>query len=410
MLTPEYLSTASDTLLGMMDELNTAIIEDVARKIAKTGKITSTTKKQLEILKESGELTQDVIKQIARVNGVVDKEIEKIFKDAGIQSMKNDAAPLVEAGKEVNQKMTPAMKEFMKAAIAKTQGDVRNLTMTTGATAANLYNTAVNQAYLEASSGAFSYEQAIQRAIKKAAVDGSTVTYPSGHTSSLDVAIRSSVITGLNQTAAKLTEMYSKELGAEYYETTAHAGARPTHAEWQGQVFKIEGSTPDYPNFAEATGYGTAGGLCGVNCRHSFFPFFPGISKPAYSKKDLEEYDAVKHTYRGKNLTEYECTQVQRAHERKIRQYKREIASYLAAIECLDDLDQIADFQKLFQDRSIKLKAREKELESFCKATDRRYESARTQVVAHKDQSGKIVNFGRSQSMKAVWANRKRGK
>lgn len=409
MLTPEYLSTASDTLLGMMDELNTAIIEDVARKIAKTGKITSTTKKQLEILKESGELTEDVIKQIARVNGVVDKEIEKIFNTAGIQSMKNDAAPLVKAGKEVNQKMTPAMKEFMKAAIAKTQGDVRNLTMTTGATAANLYNTAVNQAYLEASSGAFSYEQAIQRAIKKAAVDGSTVTYPSGHTSSLDVAIRSSVITGLNQTAAKLTEMYSKELGAEYYETTAHAGARPTHAEWQGRVFKIEGSTPDYPNFAEATGYGTAGGLCGVNCRHSFFPFFPGISSPAYSKKDLAEYDAVKHTYRGKNLTEYECTQVQRAHERKIRQYKREIASYLAAIECFDDPEQIAEYQRLFQDRSVKLKAREKELKKFCNATDRRYESARTQVVAHKDQSGRIVNFGRSQSMKAVWANRKRG-
>lgn len=410
MLTPEYLSVASDTLLGMMDELNIAIIEDVARRIAKTGKITSQTKKQLYILKESGELMQDVIEQIARINGVVNSEIDKIFKDGGIQSMKNDAAPLVKAGKKVSNKMTPAMQEFLNAAIVKTKGDVKNLTMTTGATAANLYNKAVNQAYIEASSGAFSYEQAIQRAVKKAAVDGSTVTYTSGHTTSLDAAVRSSVITGLNQTAAKLTEMYSKELGAEYYETTAHAGARPSHQDWQGQIFKIEGSTPEYPNFEEATGYGTAGGLCGVNCRHSFFPFFPGISTPGYSKKDLSEYEAVRHTYRGKSLTEYECTQVQRRYERKIREDKREIASYLAAIEATDDQDQIATYRKAFEDRSVKLKAREKELKAFCKQTDRRYESARTQVVAYKDKSGKIVNFGRSQSMKAVWANRKRGK
>lgn len=410
MLTPEYLSTASDILLGMMDELNTAIIEDVARRIAKTGKITSQSRKHLEILKESGRLTQDVIEQIARVNGVVNKEIEKIFKEGGAQSMKNDVAPLVKAGKNVSQKMTPAMKEFLEAAIVKTKGDVKNLTMTTGATAANLYNTAVNQAYMEASSGAFSYEQAIQRAIKKAAVDGSTVTYPSGHTTSLDAAIRSSVITGLNQTAAKLTEMYSKELGAEYYETTAHAGARPSHQDWQGRVFKIEGSTPEYPNFEESTGYGTAGGLCGVNCRHSFFPFFPGISSPGYSKQDLAEYEAVRYTYKGNTLTEYECTQVQRRYERKIREDKREIASYLVAIEATDDQNQIAAYRKAFEGRSVRLKAREKELKSFCKQTDRRYESARTQVVAYKDKSGRIVNFGRSQSMKAVWANRKRGK
>lgn len=61
-----------------------------------------------------------------------------------------------------------------------------------------------------------------------------------------------------------------------------------------------------------------------------------------------------------------------------------------------------------FVEESVKLKAKEKELKEFCKQTNRSVDSARTQVVAYKDENGKIVNFGRSTSQKAVWANKKR--
>ena len=30
----------------------------------------------------------------------------------------------------------------------------------------------------------------------------------------------------------------------------------------------------EYPDFIETTGYGEVDGLCGVNCRHSFSPFY----------------------------------------------------------------------------------------------------------------------------------------
>ena len=60
-----------------------------------------------------------------------------------------------------------------------------------------------------------------------------------------------------------------------------------------------------------------------------------------------------------------------------------------------------------FAAESVKLKKIEAEMKDFCKQTGRPVDSARTQVYAVKDDSGRIVNFGRSVSQKAVCANKK---
>ena len=53
MLTPEYLNSFSSGYLGMCDVLNEQIIRDVARRIAKTGRITPTAEWQLKQAKQS---------------------------------------------------------------------------------------------------------------------------------------------------------------------------------------------------------------------------------------------------------------------------------------------------------------------------------------------------------------------
>lgn len=408
MLTPEYLNECADYLLGMYDALNESLVEDIARRIVKTGRMTDSAKWQTKQLRESGMLLEDIIKEVARVSGKTQAEIRRIFKDSAQHGVRYDADPLIKAGYDVELKLSPAMAQVLDAAVAKTEGDIKNLTMTTGSTAQGLYIEVTNNAYMKVTSGGFSYTEAIRQAIRDAAADGGYVLYRNNSRSQLDVAIRRSVLTGVNQTAGKLTELYAKDMGAEYYETSAHAGARPTHAVWQGRVFKIDGSTPDYPNFVESTGYGTGAGLCGWNCRHSFYPFWPGISKPAYTKEKLEWYEAKRFRYQGQKLTDYECSQIQRGLERKIREYKRILASYDAAIKETGSEEMEKCLREGFAEESVKLKAKEKELKEFCKQTNRSVDSARTQVVAYKDENGKIVNFGRSTAQKAVWANKKR--
>lgn len=50
---------------------------------------------------------------------------------------------------------------------------------------------------------------------------------------------------------------------------------------------------------------------------------------------------------------------------------------------------------------AVDLKRKEAELKHFCKATDRRVDTTRSQVHAIKDASGKIVGFNRSSAQRA---------
>lgn len=409
MLTPEYLNSFTDGYLGMCDILNEQIAKDVARRIAKTGKITPSAEWQLKQAQQSGALMDDVAKDVSKLTDRSEEEIIAMFRDAGIEGMMNDASPLLEAGKIKKSEivLSGAMKRTMEAAAEKCKGDISNLTLTTAAATQQQFIQALNEAYMKVTSGAFSYQEAIRQALRITAKTGAYVLYDSGYQSKIDVAIRTAVLTGVNQTAGKLTELYSADLGAEYYETTAHPGARPSHAVWQGRICKIDGSTPDYPNFAEFTGYGTGAGLCGWNCRHSFYPYWPGISKPAYTKADLNEYKRAKFKYNGERLTEYECMQKQREYERSIREYKRILASYDSYMSEAKDESTVMYLREEFVKESVKLKEKERQMKEFCRQTNRRAKSERTQVTAVLDKNGNLVSFNRSVSGKAVWAAKK---
>lgn len=82
-----------------------------------------------------------------------------------------------------------------------------------------------------------------------------------------------------------------EEMDCEFVEVTAREGARPTHAVWQGRVYHRGGAVVHdgerYEDFEAATGYGTGPGLCGWNCRHNFYPFYPGVSVRNYTDERL---------------------------------------------------------------------------------------------------------------------------
>lgn len=407
MLTPEYLAVFADGYLGMVDVLNEQIVRDISRRMMKTGKVTGTAKWQIRQAQQSGKLLDDIVKDISKFTSYSDKQIRIMFKEAGVVSLSNDASPLVKAGIVRKATLSQNMSELLVANAKKTVGDVNNLTLTTAAKSQQLFIQSLNEAMLQVQSGAFSYQEALKMAIRKAAKSGGKVLYSSGSQTSLDAAMRMALLTGINQTAASMTELYASEMDAEYYETSAHAGARPSHTVWQGRIFKIDGSTAEYPNFEDSTGYGTAGGLCGVNCRHSFHPYWPGISEPAYTKNMLLDYDRPKYKYNGNLLTEYESNQLMRQMERSIRESKRTLVGYDSAMKNAEDVETENSMKEAFQEESVKLKQKEKKLKDFCSETGKSIDTARTQVYAVKDDYGNVVGYGRSTSMKAVWANRK---
>ena len=96
-----------------------------------------------------------------------------------------------------------------------------------------------------------------------------------------------------------------------------------------------------------STGYGQAWGLCGPNCRHSFYPFFEGISENAYDRATLAELNGQRVTYGGQEMSLYEASQKQRGIERHIRLWKRKKAAVEAAsLNSTPETEAVAYYQK----------------------------------------------------------------
>ena len=325
MLTPEYLDKLPDRVVELYSELEIRILEDMSRRIVKMEQFTDTALWQLWKLEQIGAEREFILSQLQRMTGKTQGEINALLEDASEETLLYDdriyrAADL----NPVAVAKSKPLQQVIAAGLKKTMRLFENLTGTTANTATRQFENTLDNAYMDVVSGAFSYQEAIRRAVKTLAGSGiDAIQYPTGHVDKMDVAVRRAVLTGVNQTAAQMQTARMEEMGCDLVETTAHAGARPSHAEWQGKVFSRSGTSKKYPPFSQ-TGYGTGPGLCGWNCRHSFFPYFEGLSKKTYNHKELTELNRKHLSYNGDLLTDYEASQIQRSMERNIRRWKRE--------------------------------------------------------------------------------------
>ena len=135
-----------------------------------------------------------------------------------------------------------------------------------------------------------------------------------------------------------------------------------------------------------ASGFWGAG-LCGWNCRHTFFAVFPELGDPpAWTRDQLEELNARNIEYNGNQYTRYEINQMQRARERNVRRWKKR---YLAETEAGVDttaLTKATVYEKIVDART--------QLSNTYVSTGGHVDSARVSVP----------KFGRSEGSKAAWA------
>lgn len=400
MLTPEYLDDCTDKILEIYEELQTAIIADMIRRIILMGEISESTAYQMLVYEEAGGMYHNALQIIGKYTNSGDKLLKELFEDAGAHAVLYDDKIYKAAGlNPLSLTLSPSLLQILTAGYEKTKGDLHNMTMTTALSSQRAFTHACNTTYHRVSSGAFSYTEAIKRAVRDLSKQGiTTAHYPTGHADKIDVAVRRAVLTGVNQTAAQVQIRKAEELGCDLVETTAHGGARPEHEVWQGKVFSLSGKSKKYQSFKENTGYGTGEGLCGWNCRHNFHPFFDGLSFSAYSDIDLEEMQNKRYEYNGQSLTNYEVTQIQRRYERQIRDVKRELAGYSAAEKAAVDSEMAKAMKETFDRKAVILKNREAKLTDFLKQTGFDRQKDREQVYG----------FGRSEASKATWANKKR--
>ena len=384
MLPPSTLDQMPDAFVQLWQQVEDDILRDVARRIGKMDKVTAAANWQLWRYQQTEALRNDVVKLLAKYTGKSETAIRKLLLQAATEAMEREDAIYYHYDMEPTPfEESAALNNLLDAGARQTCGTWQNITATTANTVTGAFERTLDAAWLKVSTGAFDYKTAVKQAVDSLADDMPMVTYPSGHKDSIEVAARRAVLTGVNQTTGKLQVARMDEMGCEFVETTAHGGARPSHAEWQGRRFHRGGAVDykgrHYPDFEAATGYGTGAGLCGWNCRHTFFAVFPELGDPPqWTQEQLQELNTRNIEYNGKKYTAYEISQMQRARERNVRRWKkRYLAEDAAGLDATDS--------------AVRLKAARQSLAEFAQATGGRVDSARVSVP----------KFGRSEASRA---------
>lgn len=233
----------------------------------------------------------------------------------------------------IEYKNNAELQQLVSAIKQQTKNEIRNITQTTGfmvnmngkkvyTPASQYLHDKLDKAAYEVLTGSFSYDKSIKDTVKELADGGiRSIDYANGRSINTVTAVRMCVVTGVNQVVGHITQSNAEKLETEYFEISWHGTARPSHQVWQGRVFSKK-------ELEETCGLGTPGGLLGVNCYHSYYPFIPGISKRTYTDEQLEQMQAdenIKIKFGDKEYTKYEATQRMRKMEAQMRTQRKTI-------------------------------------------------------------------------------------
>jgi len=327
MLDDRILFSLETEINRIYSEVETEFVSAIARELARGSSASvSPIAWRTEKLRQMGRLEGKLTTLLQKRSRAITPEIEKAVFSAMLSAGEADDSILkqiasikaqVDAGTFIPTSKSSVFEQLAASAIANAKTGM-NLTNTGALQAVSqMWTGAVNDAYVRTLTGSMSLDQAVKRSIRTIGKQGAYVNYISANgkqtRNTLEVAIRRDVVTSVNQAAAEVTMGRCDENELDLVEVTSHAGSRPEHAQWQGKVYSLHGKTAGYQLLAIATGYGEVDGLCGVNCRHSFYPYYPGLSKQ-------NENDTTKR----ENENIYQNTQKQRALESNIRKAKRE--------------------------------------------------------------------------------------
>lgn len=325
----EYKEKLSGKIAKTYSDLEMRIMEDIVRRIKKTGEITSTADWQINRLRILGNSSEDIEKMIKEaLNASYPEMFELYDRVIDWEYVRNK-----DIYEQINAEFIPyeeneQLQQITNALIQQTDADLQNITQSLGfyldygggkpvlTPLAEVYQKYLDAACMDIVSGTFDYNSVLRRVVTQLTNSGlRQIDYASGRGNRVDVAARRAVMTGITQLTGKISDMNAEKLGTEYFEVAWHAGARPTHAVWQGRVWSKE-------QLVTVCGLGAVTGLEGVNCYHERYPFIPGISERNWTDEWLEKKNQEENTpkeFKGKQYTVYEAKQRQRQMETAMR-------------------------------------------------------------------------------------------
>lgn len=376
-MTPIQIQELSQKLIDMYIDMETQLLDNIAKKIGKDKKLFTTIDKnnitdwQLQRLKDIDGLTKENIKIIAKATKKAPDEIERIFEEA----LKDNPDKLlikkaIEKGLLNNVSDKQIIQNALLIASEATKNTFNEVNNNVLKGTKEAYTRTINKVSTNVISGIQTSQQATVMAVKEMVRSGLTgFTMNNGAEWSPEAYTSMVIKSNVKNTINEVQDKRIREAGGNYIEINSYSGARPLCSLDQGRVFSLNGDTTPIKDIHgnvinvrswESSTYGEPAGILGINCGHQKFMFVPELS--SYNRKPInaKENDKV-----------YEEKQQQRFIERSIRSAKREKSA----------LENVGADNLSIATANDKVKARQEQMRDFINETNRTRRYANEKIV-----------------------------
>lgn len=318
MLSERQLEAMLEVFRKRMQGVTEEYLTRMGEHLRDIGQLTASDVNRIVEMKRLNANIEQIKREIAKAARMSLDDVEKLFKVIAESDLRfankvyaSDHNPAIKAN--------PALERILKAQAKITKQELANLSQTT--ILSDGYREAIDVAVQTVQGGITDYGAAIRRAMKNAASEGLRVQYPnSGLTRRLDSAVRQNVLDGVRAVNQDIMRQVGKEFDADGIELSAHNLCAEDHLPYQGTQMSIKEFERLQNRLDRPFGL--------WNCHHSWHYIILGVSEPAYTPEQLEEFKRNSReeiTIDGVTKTRYEWTQEQRRIETAIR-YQKDIA------------------------------------------------------------------------------------
>lgn len=351
MLSDNAINNLVQPIITRQEAINTYVISKIAESVREIGSISKEDINRMKILVQHGVDIRQMNAELARQSNLQVRDIKSMIKQVAKQTH-IDAKPLYDYRHRrfIPYEKNTKLQRLVSVIANRTASTYENISNSraTGFLIRDLknpgslkfqpigdtYRTILDEAIQASQSGVVDYRTAMRRTLKQLADSGiRRLSWESGYTQRLDTAVRRNLLEGIRAINQGIEDAIGQEIGADGKELSAHINCAEDHEPFQGHIFTNEeyAKLQTNENFMDIEGHVFEGvertiGLW--NCRHIARSIIIGVTKPRYTKEQLQKFIDDNHKGYilpdGRHLTMYECTQMQRRMETRIRYAKDE--------------------------------------------------------------------------------------
>lgn len=400
MLSENTIDNLIQPMVTRQEAINTYVISKIAASVRDIGRLSPFDINRMKILVEQGANIREMNAELAKQSNLQVRDIKNLIKTVAIDSH-IDAKPLYDYRHRsfIPYSKNSKLKQLVRIIGDKTAQTYQNIanSKATGFLIRDLknpgtlkfqsiddtYSSVVDEAIQASKSGVLDYRTAMHRTLKQLSDSGiRRLSWDSGYTQRLDTAVRRNLLDGIRAINQAVEDQIGEEIGANGKELSAHHMCALDHEPFQGHIFTNEEyeklqSNMDFEDI-DGTKFNGVKRIIGIwNCHHIARSVIIGVTKPRYTKEQLQQFIKDNHEgYTlpdGKHITMYECTQMQRQMETRIRYAKDE--------QIIMQESGNVNAAKLARMKVLKYT---KQYEEFSKSCGLRIHKDRTQVIGYK--------------------------